>query len=285
MLNINSINNFNIQTIKDSLAFSVLSHYSLDKIYKISNERPIEERFQVLYNINYVRYFESILDAQCIIVNINYNNKDTLFIAFRGTDSKLDWLHNINITQSILPIPNTQLDSFPRIHSGFNSHFNSIRPSIQQEINHYISNTQQPHIIFTGYSIGAACASIGYLYFNYLYNQIHNINLINFASPKIGDDNYVKLMDNIKSNSIRIIRHLDPIPILPDDIFFRHAGPEFYINDHIIPMNNSTTCCSFLKNLCCFKCRNQTWVNILNEHALSKYNQDLNSFYNIYHKK
>lgn len=88
------------------------------------------------------------------------------------------------------------------------------------------ANTNASHaVVVTGHSLGAALATL-YAAENALIHKVPIRSLYTFASPKIGDDDFVKTFNNLSLDSWRVVNSRDLIPHLPPGLFYRHVNTE-----------------------------------------------------------
>ena len=218
---------------------------------KISENNPNGlENLKLLYNIKDKEPFG-------VIWKDSKNNR--LFIVFRGTLYTEEWMQDFDTSQTDYTITkkdksaansqalfslDTGLDLM--LHSGFIEAYENIRDTTMDIVN----KVGPSKIVVCGHSLGAAISTIcGVDLFMKGYNTI----IYNFASPRVGDINFCKL---IKSNNIpiyRLVNEEDVIPTLPPSIvpnlkdfskpyFYTHCGVQIsfsdnrfsYVNNHVL---------------------------------------------------
>lgn len=151
---------------------------------------------------------------------------DRICIAFRGTESIKDDMYDLNITKRRISINNI------RVHGGFYNQLigSEIYDDFRSKVLSLISEHPTYEIFITGHSLGGALATL----FGYILSDIikSNINVISFASPKIGNKQW-KLAFNNKINlkHTRIVISSDLIPCFPL-INYYHCG-------NLVKLNNS----------------------------------------------
>lgn len=132
---------------------------------------------------------------------------DKMCIVFRGTTNFSNVL--IDLQASLIDY-NVNNDILFRVHSGFLTYYNCIRDQLIDLIQ--LKKTKE--ISFTGHSLGACVLLCAIDVFVNIPNvKIGDIML--FASPKIGDNNFVNYCDTHLSNYISIINGSDIINHLP----------------------------------------------------------------------
>jgi pimeloyl-ACP methyl ester carboxylesterase len=152
------------------------------------------------------------------------SNDNIIIVAFRGTEISAGWdnllrdwlLTNVNITQTAVP-------SFGRgakVHTGMWRAFSECRDSLIQAVNNHCTAGQKVWV--TGHSLGGAQATLAAKTL-----ELSNIpvqGLYTFASPRVGNEAFVKAFDRM--NVQRYVYALDLVPMMPDDLAlgYRHVG-------------------------------------------------------------
>ena len=131
-----------------------------------------------------------------------------LWIVFRGSSSRRDWL--INLSASKLIYPYGDGNSKVKIHSGFCKAYLSVRKEIHNLVRLWAGTHD---IIFTGHSLGGAIATIAAVDCEYNFNI--NPKLITFAQPKVGNRAYAESIDRRVPDYQRLCNVYDPVPHLP----------------------------------------------------------------------
>jgi hypothetical protein len=257
-------------------------------IYSYKNPNDLIDTFNnandtdILSEFSKPNFYSSGLDAQCFTTT--YRNY--LFVVFRGTESNQDILTNLNFIPHHMKEININ-NKKPYVHKGFLQQFRSLLPFITIDFNNFISNfnnsttynndltdfnnnnhnnnnhnyIDNPYIIFTGYSLGAALATISSLYFGYKYNL--NIDCFTYGSPKVGNKHFVELFNLFVSNNFRYVNQEDPVTFIPFKGFnnFFHTGPMLLLdrNNNIIKSNNSSLFFLF-KKFFCKLCSNNPFI-------------------------
>lgn len=205
----------------------------------------------------------------------NKDDNNSIFISFRGTQTKSEWMSDFNMKQQIfknisnintnnqIPIILLGKDSKnedPKVHSGFLKLYLKFRKNILSTLDKY-KNINNLYI--TGHSLGAAIAVIAALDINNHYKGNYNINVITFAGPRIGNITFANIINDSKKISLqRIVNNCDIIPQTPlsvtgkfadDNIpyIYQHGGNQntFYINKKSILNNHiMDTYIEYLKN-------------------------------------
>jgi hypothetical protein len=84
-------------------------------------------------------------------------------------------------------------------------------------------------IAIAGHSLGAALAILCAAE-NALVHKIHNPGLCTFASPKIGDQDFVNAFNELALTSWRVVNKQDIVPHLPPGLFYQHVQTEVWFD-------------------------------------------------------
>jgi hypothetical protein len=165
-------------------------------------------------------------------------------LAIRGTEDLTEWLDDL--TSIVLtPMPN-----FGQVGDGFYKIYQTlrvVRPSppgalgveslqptgsfaqqVRAAIRDYSRQAESPQIEVTGHSLGAALATL------YVADNSTNSNariplICTFASPRVGDEVFASMFDNLGITSWRIVNDPDLVPKLPI-VGFQHVQTEYLYN-------------------------------------------------------
>lgn len=148
---------------------------------------------------------------------------DTI-IAFSGTLFVSQWLENFKY-QLISPTGLNNYTGGIQCHTGFYEIYMGIRPIIQSYMNKY--QGQIKTLYTTGHSLGAALSSL--CSFD-LYDPKEFYKLINynFASPRVGNNDYASFFDKNITTSFRVNNTEDLITDLPP----AQIGPNIYCHTY-----------------------------------------------------
>jgi len=142
-----------------------------------------------------------------------------LIICFRGTepDKITDILADVKIWRK--PAREKGL-----VHFGFAQALDKVYDKIVDQINRL--DTTGLKIICTGHSLGAALATI-------CASRLDTKYLYTFGSPRVGNKDFVKEMNNDKIKHFRFVNNNDIVTSIPLAlIFYRHHGDLVYINHY-----------------------------------------------------
>jgi hypothetical protein len=134
---------------------------------------------------------------------------DTLYITWRGTDQVCDWLNNININ----PLPaRINGKSIGKVHAGLWKYYEELRQEVNIKIDDFVK-LGGSKIVFSGYSLGASvCFSA-----IETKQRLVNVDVIVylFASPKLGNTEFMNVLNKYCWRFLHIIIDQDIIPTLP----------------------------------------------------------------------
>jgi len=157
-----------------------------------------------LENLNVNGIIDLFSKTYELIITEVQNIIDPFITLFRSTvASSKDFLTDINVKK--IDIENdlsiSQASSI-KVHNGFYNSYMSVKSQIDNILNE-LKLEEYDEIIITGHSLGGALATICALD---LVNNINNlkIHMYNFASPHVGNKDFVKLYNSKVNNSFRI---------------------------------------------------------------------------------
>ncbi|SOJ57509.1 hypothetical protein MSIMFB_04987 [Mycobacterium simulans] len=133
----------------------------------------------------------------------------TAFVAFRGTVTFDDVITDIGV----LPEPYAELNKFGCVHSGFQTVYRLVRPSI---VNHLaVACEGCDRLLVIGHSLGAALAVLAAP--DIFLNMQPNIqpSLTTFAGPTAGLGDFAKAFNNMIKSCFRVVNFLDLVPYVP----------------------------------------------------------------------
>ena len=209
---ISEINNINHPIVNNELYFDIMKDFASSspkgKVYKF-------------YNI-----YSSDLQVGITISEINKR----ICIIFRGTESKLDWLYDLSVLK-------THLHDNIYVHSGFYKQlhheftYNHLKIDLLWLINEYPNYD----IYISGHSLGGALATLfGY---EISFDIDKKINIISFASPRVGNYEFKKSFENkINLNHYRISNDQDIGTAVPI-INYYHVGKNISLNNNSYSLN------------------------------------------------
>ena len=134
-------------------------------------------------------------------------------IAFRGTQTQIEWWRNLQATQKRYFDPKTK-QQYGKVHQGY-------LKIVRQQINSALIKAVKqlnPNIpcYITGHSLGGAVATLSAIEIALQVPEIRSqIQLYTYAAPRIGDRDFVQAHSQLIPNSYRIVNLSDSVPLVP----------------------------------------------------------------------
>ena len=202
--------------------------YKSALLSKLAYHDALEHRFAKMKRDECIQHFfnphfcngQPLEDAQAYIWNDTKNH--TLYVSFRGTMGNDDILADIDVRCTLAE----ELGPNVRVHCGFFKQF----ASVQQDIETEIAKHDFKSIVFCGHSLGAAVASIAAVHFA-LKMKDTPIHCFTVGSPRVGNDNFRLLFNNVVTEKYRIFNENDPVPMVPISHRFVHVDNGICITD------------------------------------------------------
>jgi triacylglycerol lipase len=138
-----------------------------------------------------------------------------IILAFRGTDSILDWLADATYVQRACPF----VTGAGQTHQGFNRVYQSCRDQILAAL----PAVPTLPLYVTGHSLGGGLATLAALDIavNTAFTQPI---LYSIASPRVGDPQFADRFNAAVETSWRVLNTLDVVPLLPPEKIFDGAA-------------------------------------------------------------
>ncbi|GGF95517.1 lipase family protein [Paenibacillus abyssi] len=186
---------------KDGLFLAPHSYSSVDAIEAQS------------YNSGYER-FGFILESD-----------QALIVAFRGTSTAVEWVSDFIARQT----PYLPVKDFGLTHKGFTDIYMSAREQLLRALNKY---SHQKPLFVTGHSLGGALATLAApdIAAN---TPFRNPHVYTFASPRVGNPQFVRNYNQIIPVSWRICNEHDIVPHLPPLIYRSPKTDKTYYYLHV----------------------------------------------------
>lgn len=155
------------------------------------------------------------------------SDEDSILV-FRGTQRTAEWVGNIYAVQQDYIDPNTG-QSLGRIHTGFRRIADSIINPLAVDAVRTI-NPNKPCYV-SGHSLGSALATILAMDMALAVPALQpQLRVYVYASPRVGNPEFVNSYAKILPNTYRITNLADPIPTMPPTKLraeFVHVGEEW----------------------------------------------------------
>jgi hypothetical protein len=153
--------------------------------------------------------FQSQTNAGCFVV------------AFRGTDSDWDAYEDAFAEYTTFqPYQNSVSPTPDDVSTGFNDIYSTkgdkMKKTMQHQIFSLLASQQMSEVYITGHSLGGALSQLFTLDMRVSFPNV-NIQIINFASPKVGGSDWGLACANAGAtqNITRVINYWDVVPGLP----------------------------------------------------------------------
>lgn len=179
------------------------------------------------------KLLESDRDCQCYVSKFN---KNSILVAFRGSQEMRDWLTDANIIRVNMDLHNVPDNERPKVHWGILRQFRSVEDKITQFIDETLTNDklcQIENIVYTGHSLGGGLASIALMNYFYKYPELKHM-CVTFGAPRVGNKQFRQKFEYNCAFSKRYVNYYDPVPSLPFSLRYSHACPSDHINVNII---------------------------------------------------
>lgn len=128
-----------------------------------------------------------------------------LVIAFRGSQTALDWVSNLNTAMEAGPGGST-------VHAGFNRIYASLQDELARQVDG--SGAQAVHLV--GHSLGGALATLAMADLGLSQSKVA-CHLYTFGTPRIGGFGFNSKLRTLLTNDTvrRVYSVSDPVPMLP----------------------------------------------------------------------
>jgi len=155
------------------------------------------------------------------------SDEDSIMV-FRGTQRTAEWIGNVYAVQQDYVDPNTG-NSLGRMHTGFRRIADSIINPLAVDAVKQI-NPNKPCYV-SGHSLGSALATILALDIALRVPELQpQLQVYVYATPRVGNPEFVRSYARILPNTFRITNLADPIPTMPPTKLrteFVHVGEEW----------------------------------------------------------
>jgi hypothetical protein len=203
------------------------------------------------------------------------DDPDSRIIAIRGTEGAIEWLDDA----ACIPVPFRQVPSAGRVACGFDKIYNTLKVvkrdlpgaaarapgsapqtfsgsfaeqleqlAISREVERGLAapsverpeRPQRPTVV-AGHSLGGALATL-FVMENHAKHKFDISSLCTFASPRVGNMEFVHLFNQIPIDTWRIVNQWDAVPKLPPHIpvvlDYGHVDVEYLFDSSRVAKNN-----------------------------------------------
>ncbi|KAL8524950.1 hypothetical protein ACS0TY_014538 [Phlomoides rotata] len=148
------------------------------------------------------------------------NDLNAIVIAFRGTQEKSiqNWVEDLFWKQLDIDYPGCD---GAMVHHGFYTAYNStsLRPGVLNAIQTAKELYGDTRILVTGHSMGGAMAAFCALDLRLSLGE-HNVQLMTFGQPRIGNAVFALYFDKLLPDTIRVTNGHDIVPHLPPYYYY-----------------------------------------------------------------
>lgn len=201
------INSLYLSALFSQLVYSNPKDASI-KFFNIVKEYPgiiLEDNIKLEY------YCNKNYSAQAYSWNIENNT----YLVFRGTKGLRDIFIDMDIRRNDL-----DLNKGFQVHNGFHNQFFSL----EKDISSFLNNKDIKNLYCVGHSLGGGLASIAAAYYSNVYENSIPINLHTFGSPRVGNNSFVKYIENSNINNWRVYNKNDFVSEIPLSRRFFHVN-------------------------------------------------------------
>ncbi|KAJ9060181.1 hypothetical protein DSO57_1033576 [Entomophthora muscae] len=198
--------------------------------YNGTYSKEIGPDFQITNILNH-----ATLDTRAILA-VNPPRKE-IVLAFRGTQSKLNWVSNLIISQTLISVA-----PFASVHTGFKDIADAMAPEYIQALHQLLATPtySEYDVVVTGHSLGGALAQLASIHAHRkLKLGWERIKIVTFGQPRVGNLDFARWFNQQPVMYTRVVNENDLVPHVPP-IFtnYIHTHLERYIK------NNSSRVCS-----------------------------------------
>ncbi|NJO14529.1 MAG: DUF2974 domain-containing protein [Thioploca sp.] len=154
--------------------------------------------------------FIAVEDTQCFIASFT---KNSVLVAFRGTDSLGDWLSNLDFLGTT--------PTYGVVHKGFYNSFNEVKQPLEKELKRLSPSS----VLLTGHSLGGALATIAAAEWK---NKYPITGIYTFGQPAVGKGEFLTFFSYYSNKFFRFVNGNDIVTTVPPT--YQHIGKLFHLN-------------------------------------------------------
>jgi len=196
------------------VSYEISGEWELIKPYELIDTFQYEVKSDTMMGMKIPSYekikkFLHVKEKDALFIPLGFiaQNKNRVYIIFRGTKTPKEWISNLTINLEEYFIP-----SYGTVHEGFLEVYNSIKGIINKNINKIQNNNQ---LYITGHSLGAALATLALPDIEINYKKRINA-LYTFGSPRVGNNEFVEQFNTrFKNRSFRVVNTSDVVTSIP----------------------------------------------------------------------
>jgi predicted lipase len=138
-------------------------------------------------------------------------------VAFRGSTSLTDWMHNTQIAPAPAPSP-----SEGSVHTGFLRQYTSLHARIVR----FLESNGVKHVLLCGHSLGGALAALAAAALPASISR----DLVTFGAPRVGNARFCDFVLRSCETCTRVVCDRDIVPLFP--MAFNHVtGSCLHVDD------------------------------------------------------
>lgn len=194
-----------------------------------------------VYDDEYLLSCEGFVDDKETDCQVSLTKEgSTIFVCFRGSDSKQDW--KLNFKSSFTEFP---IYSGRKVHTGFLMQWLSVKEKVIFQLLHMLQKYegQIDKITFTGHSLGSnSMLALLSIFENRAQHSIEGIEMdgITFGGPRIGNKKFKEAFES-KISCTRIVLDRDLVTRVPFWSNYRHIGNPIQIRENEIINRDTST--------------------------------------------
>jgi hypothetical protein len=208
-------------------------------------------------NYKMIAFLDSSANTQCAV----FKSKDTLLVAFRGSQEARDYIQDIKLRK----VEFTKRRPKSKVHRGFNQAYRDVRVRLHKIYSTHKKDVKE--VIFTGHSLGGALATLASYDFKLDYNDEVKVSCVSLGSPRVGNRWFAKDFNKMIDDTTRIVNGGDPVTQLPSwwHLRYWHVGGQLRVGK--------------LPWAAVFKALISPKVSLLGYHKCDNYIENLKSIY------
>ncbi len=178
-------------------------------------------------------FFRRAAYVNCRETGVQYyigKSADETLIAFRGTDSFRDLIHDLMFLKRVLPEGGERKI---RVHSGFLDIYR--KSEVREKVRSCVCSCGMRRVFVTGHSLGGALAILCALDLSHG-GDAGDVSCVVFGAPRVGNRAFAHAYNSLVGDSLRIECGNDAVCKLPPALFgYRHGGRALHIGPPKIP--------------------------------------------------
>ncbi|MFB9326662.1 lipase family protein [Paenibacillus aurantiacus] len=220
--------------------------YAMYKQNPTAPQTPTDfpEDWERVANLTMTPSLESIREREFAgFIAQSKSNPQLQTVVIRGTESKLDWLMDVEfLLETFREVPGSGKTErgFTNLYRTMMVEYADASIPTQSLIAQLDTVPAGTRLVVTGHSLGSSLATLHAFLAG---SKKIDVELITFASPRVGDSNFVEAFRELNIPNTRIFNHPDIVPRVPMEVAgFRHLEPGIEINSALYPIKHSIPC-------------------------------------------